>query len=1050
MNFLKSLFNKRRTLKSQIAISVTLLFILFSAITGYVGKGYFEDKIKESIFSAQTTLVSSLANNIDDKLNLIQQSLIAEAARIETEHIADSNQAQKYLDSRQALKSLFNNALFLFSKDGKIIAESPYIEGRRGKDISFRDYFRITMSTGQPHISAPYTSTHNPDHPAIILTAPIRDKNGAIVALLAGSFDLLGNNILAEVSATKLGKTGYIYLSTTDRTLIMHPDHSRIMKQDAKPGMNHLYDKAIAGFNGSGETVNSKGLHVLSSFKHLKSTGWILAANYPVAEAYAPLVEARNLYALVLMAGTVFMVLFVWMMMHRYMAPLHTMALYVSALPEHISNRTQLKIESGNEIEVLAGAFNTMLDEIAEHQKTLEESEINFRAIAENANDGFMVLSNRGRFVYANRQAAQITNYSVDELTSMKVSDLVPFEEMDALRRKYQHTTNYSAYETAITSKDGHTIPVEVSTARTVWKGKTAELIIFRDISDRRIAELALRASEERYRVLVEYQSDLVVKTDPDGNLLFVSPSLCEYIGKQEAELLGTSITDLVHIEDRQAVQEARKEMNNPPYECNYEHRIVVENNINWFAWSENAVLSGDRIEAIIAVGRNVTHKKAAEEEIRKLAYYDVLTSLPNRALLYERLNQAIAQAARDKRHVGLLFLDLDNFKNINDSMGHSIGDNLLCDIARRLENVIRKTDTLARLGGDEFVIALTAVNKAEDVSLIANNVLAALSAPLDLQGIELYTSASIGISIFPEDGNDIDTLLKHADLAMYKAKDHGRNNFKFFSHDMNEKVTERLLLENNLRKACERGELFLVYQPQVNIQTGQLVGVESLVRWQHPLLGLVPPDRFIPLAEETGLINPIGQWILRSACQQAMTWHTAGLPPIRVAVNISARQFAQHDFLESVQTIVSEVGLPTDWLELELTESAIMTDVERTAQTLHELKDSGISISIDDFGTGYSSLSNLKRFPLDRLKIDRSFVTKVHENTNDGAIAEAIIRMSHSLGLNVIAEGIELNEQLTFLAERGCNEMQGYLLSKPLSVDDAGIFMSGCRAFEG
>ena len=786
MNLFENLRCRKHTLKSRIAISVTLLFILFSIIIGYVGKEYFEDKIKESIFSEQFTLVITLANNIDDKLNLIHQSLIAEAGRIEADVVANPTKAQEYLDSRQALKTLFNNALFLLSKDGKIIAESPYIEGRRGRDISFREFFRTTMTTGKPHISAPYKSTHNPDHPAIILTAPVRDKNGAIVALLAGTFDLLGTNILGEQSATKVGKTGYIYLFSTDRTMIMHPDRSRIMKQDAKPGINHLYDKAIAGFEGSGETVNSRGLRALSSFKRLNSTGWILAANYPVAEAYAPLIEARNWYVIVLIVGTLFMILLIWMMMQRYMTSLDTITQYVGALPEHISNRTPLIIKSSDEIETLADAFNTMLDEIAQHQQILKESENNFKAIAENANDGIMVVDQRGRFLYANRGAALITDYSVDELTTMKARDLIVQEERETLRGKFRKKMKASAYETAIIDKYGHSIPIEVTTAETLWKGQRAELVIFRDVSERRYTELALRASEKRYRMLVEHQSDLVVKIDNNGDFLFVSPSLCKFIGKQEAELLGSSFINLVYDEDRILVLEARKDSCAPPYACSYEHRMDVDGEIHWLAWSEKAVLTDDGIEAIVAVGRNITRRKSVEEEILRLAYFDVLTDLPNRALLHDRLNQAIAQAARDKRHVGLLFLDLDNFKNINDSMGHGIGDMLLCNIARRLEQSVRNADTLARLGGDEFVIALTAVNQAEDISMVANNILTALSAPLNLEGIELYISASIGIAIFPEDGNDVDTLLKHADLAMYKAKDHGRNNFQFFSHDMN------------------------------------------------------------------------------------------------------------------------------------------------------------------------------------------------------------------------------------------------------------------------
>jgi diguanylate cyclase (GGDEF)-like protein len=438
----------------------------------------------------------------------------------------------------------------------------------------------------------------------------------------------------------------------------------------------------------------------------------------------------------------------------------------------------------------------------------------------------------------------------------------------------------------------------------------------------------------------------------------------------------------------------------------------------------------------------DITERRQSEQKIQQMAYYDALTNLPNRLLLLDRLNQAISQAARDTRKVGVLFLDLDHFKNVNDTLGHSIGDELLCTMARRLDRLTRKTDTIARLGGDEFIIVLSAVKHAEDISKVANNVLIEVSTPVTIDEIELYTSASIGISIFPEDGDNITSLLKHADLAMYKAKSIGRNNFQFFSHEMNEKATEKLMLENYLRKACEREELFLVYQPQVNLRTGKVVGVESLARWQHPVLGLVSPVKFIPIAEECGLIIPIGQWVFRNACQQALQWYNAGLPKIRVAVNVSSHQFAHHDFLEDVQATIFELGLPTDWLEIELTESAIMSDIKQTAKILSKLKEMGISISIDDFGTGYSSLSSLKHFPLDRLKIDKSFVNKVHIDTNDGAIAEAIIKISHTLGLNVIAEGVELDEQLTFLKERGCDEMQGYLYSMPLTAEAAGHFM--------
>jgi diguanylate cyclase (GGDEF)-like protein len=424
------------------------------------------------------------------------------------------------------------------------------------------------------------------------------------------------------------------------------------------------------------------------------------------------------------------------------------------------------------------------------------------------------------------------------------------------------------------------------------------------------------------------------------------------------------------------------------------------------------------------------------QEQLEYQANYDSLTRLPNRNLLRDRLQHALVVAQRHHNGVAVVFIDLDGFKNVNDSLGHSVGDRLLAVVADRLARCARATDTVARHGGDEFVVVLT--DTADEQSLIAwmERVRATISEPVWLDGTELYVGCSMGASLFPQDGDDAETLMKKADLAMYRAKDMGRNTFQFYQPEMNASAGARMNLERRLRRALRDNEFLLHYQPQVDISSGQIVGMEALVRWRDPEVGLVPPSSFIPVAEESGLIGPLSEWVLREACRQNKAWQDEGLPHARVSVNLSARQFQQRNIAKLVKQVLAETGLEPRYLELELTESTIMRNAEEAVTMLNELHALGIGLAIDDFGTGYSSLSYLKRFPVDRLKIDRSFVSDIGISNDDETITSAIIALAHSLKMQVIAEGVETSAQLDFLKERACDEMQGYYFAKPLPRD--------------
>jgi diguanylate cyclase (GGDEF)-like protein len=465
-----------------------------------------------------------------------------------------------------------------------------------------------------------------------------------------------------------------------------------------------------------------------------------------------------------------------------------------------------------------------------------------------------------------------------------------------------------------------------------------------------------------------------------------------------------------------------------------------VDEESRYYEWR----IVGSGKDEVLAIVRDITERKRTEERVFHLAYYDSLTGLLNRNSFKEHLVQALAQAQRHDRYVATLFLDLDRFKRINDTFGYKVGDLLLQGVAERIGESVRKSDkparhvdSVSRLGGDEFTILLAEISHVQDLAKVAKRILETVSRPFIIAGHEIFMTGSIGITVYPMDGEDPDTLLKNADAAMYSAKEQGRNNYQFYSETMNASSFKRLSLENALRKALDRQEFLLHYQPLVDINSGKIVGMEALLRWNHPELGTVSPGDFIPLAEETSLIVPIGEWVLNTACIYNKTLQEMGLPPRSMAVNISSLQFRSQTLVETITRALKVSGLDACWLEIELTESAIMKNMEKSSGILRELKQMGVRVAIDDFGTGYSSLAYLKRFPLDIIKIDRSFIRDIPGDWDNEAIATAIIAMAHSLNLEVIAEGVETEEQLSFLRDHGCGAAQGYLFSPALPGEE-------------
>lgn len=575
-----------------------------------------------------------------------------------------------------------------------------------------------------------------------------------------------------------------------------------------------------------------------------------------------------------------------------------------------------------------------------------------------------------------------------------------------------------------------------------------------RGIIQRKKVEEALFVEKERARVTLESIGDGVLSTDVSSNITYLNAEAERMTGWSRDEARGRPIADVFHLVDSETRQPARN-----PVEMVIEHKknmalqansVLVRRDGYESPIEDSAAPILDRngqVTGAVVTFRDISEVQAMAQKMAHLAQHDYLTGLPNRLLLNDRLTQAVAYAMRHQTQLAVLYLDLDNFKHINDSLGHAVGDKLLESVAQRLVAQVRQSDTVSRQGGDEFVVLVLEDSRAEHATVTAEKILRALAAPHQIAGHELHISTSIGISLFPADGTDAETIIKNADNAMYHAKKKGRNNYQFFNSAMNARAVERQSTEADLRRAIDRHELVLHYQPKIDLASGRVTGAEALVRWMHPQRGVILPDAFILVAEDAGLIIPIGKEVLHQACVQGKAWLDEGVAPISVAINVSAMEFRDKHFLENVRQALRDTGMDPSSLQVELTETVLMRNVDSSSSILQELKHMGVQLAVDDFGTGYSSLSYLSQFPIDVLKIDQSFVQAISTNSGNGIIVSAVIGMGTSLRQRVIAEGVETQEQLLFLNAHHCNEGQGHFFSAPMPADEFGRFFRAANA---
>ncbi|MBT9528446.1 MAG: EAL domain-containing protein [Rhizobacter sp.] len=685
-------------------------------------------------------------------------------------------------------------------------------------------------------------------------------------------------------------------------------------------------------------------------------------------------------------------------------------------------------------------------------EEALRSSEEKFRNILDSLDDAYYEVDLRGKPVYHNPAFSHMLGYDYDyrvgEDNRNRQTPEMAAVVFKAFNEVYRTGVSKSGQLWQYLHKDGSVINVEGSVL--LVKDPHGKPIgfrgILRNITERLRIDAALRESEGRFRAMTNLSSDWYWEQDSEHRFTRLdSRSASEHT--QPNPLLGRRIWEsTLHVQDVGGWDSFRETLaQRRSFRDVIMQRIAPGRRAYYISMSgepmfdQSGAFAGYR-----GISREITEQKVAEEHIHHMARHDSLTGLPNRMMFSSLLNVAIPTAARYKRNFAVMFIDLDRFKFINDTLGHEAGDTLLKEITARFRQTLRASDVIARLGGDEFVVLVQEVNDREHASAVARKMLSAAIKPMVLVGQECRVTASIGIAMYPSDGEDEQTLMKNADSAMYFAKEEGKNNFQFYSSEISTQSLERLTLEANLRRAMERDEFTLNYQAKLDLKTGGITGVEALLRWNNAELGSVSPAKFIPVAEDTGLIVHIGRWVLKTACEQNVAWQREGLPPINMAVNLSVRQFADEGLLDDIASILAETGMTPGLLELEITEGMLIHNIERAIKLLTAIKQLGVRLAIDDFGTGYSSLGQLKNFPIDTLKVDRSFIRDLATDSEDKAITSAIIAMGKTLSLTVVAEGVETIEQQTFLRDQACDEMQGYYFSKPIAAAEFATLLRG------
>lgn len=1035
------------SLRTRITLSTMVIVVLTLWLTTLLSGHVLRSEMEAAISTQQFSAVALAAKKVDQLLSE-RIAAIEELAAHLSHSKAPLDQQQLFLEDLMVLPKMFNWGIMILDSQGIAQASLPSHLNRASMNYYHMPSIQGALKHGQTTVSDPMIDSLT-QQPMVFVIAPIRDKTEQIHGLAIGVINLANPNILDTVNAAKYGLTGdFFIIAPNSRRYVASSDKRRIMLQGPPIGVNPLYDRHLEGYEGSGQAVSSRGVMELASAKLIPSVGWMMASVLPADEAFAPIDHMQHSLLVGALMLTMFASVVSWWWLRRQFGPVSEASDLLNRMGDGSLPRQSLPVHHNDEIGQLSNAFNTLLERIIEEEERAAEyaaNELLSKIVSHVPGVVFqyqLFPDGHGSFSYASPAFNEIFGVSpemVRESTEI-IRSMVHPDDKDRYFASL-HASAVSLTQWRLEYRIYHPgggikwLLVEAMPERNneniTWYGFIA------DITEAKETEESLRIAATTFQT---HEGILII--DANRVIIRVNPAFSEMTGYTSKELIGHTPEVLESAQHGESMFKKIDLAVQTDGLWQGETIYQRKNGDSFPAWMTVTAVKdkNDEITHFVSMVQDVTARKEAEEKIRSLAFYDPLTNLPNRRLLLDRLQQAIAVTNRNGRYGALLCLDIDNFKMLNDSRGHHIGDRLLIEVAARLQSCVREGDSAARLGGDEFVLLIQDMSEAdaaEKAEVITRKVLLKLSQPYQLDGKQYKSTSSFGVALFSGSKVGVDELLMRADLAMYQAKSAGRNTLRFFDPSMQAKIEHRSMMEGELHRAYEEQEFILHYQPQIDHES-HCIGVEALIRWQHPDRGFMPPDEFIPLAEECDLIQPIGQWVIEEACERLAEWANNKLTAdLTIAVNISAKQFRQESFIEQVSKSIRHFDIDPKRLKLELTESLLLVDIDDAIAKMLALRGLGLSFSLDDFGTGYSSLSYLKRLPLDQIKIDRSFVDEIMTDPNDSAICRAIIALGKSLDLQVIAEGVESEIHWEWLCEEGCDAVQGYFFSRPVSEPD-------------
>lgn len=1027
------------SVKTRVTIVTLAIFITgIWSLSFYASQMLRQDMqrlLGEQQFSNVSLIATSLNEELDARLGALEQI----ATDISPNMQGNPAALQRYLEQRQVFYSLFNDGIYITQLDGTAIASLPLSAKRIGVNYLDRDFITAALKDEKAIISRPVMEGMQ-RAPTVVMATPIRNAQGKVIGALAGVINLESPNFLDKITKGSYGKAGFYLLAAPQHKLfITSSDKNRIMRAFPLAGINPMHDKFAQGYEGYGLLQNFRGEEELAAARKIPIAGWFVAVGLPTTEAFAPIrVMQRNILLatalLTLLAGGL-----TWWMLRRQLAPMLTAVERLTALSATDLPLQPLPIQKPDEIGQLIGGVNHLIETLARREYALKESEERLRLALDAANIGDWEQDLVTQTSSRSRKHGEIFG---------QTEPLPPWSPQAFQAHIHPDDRAWverTMEESMAAGQDWHgefRIVRDDHAVRWVW----AKSHVFKDhqnqpskihgmVSD--ITEQKAQQTQIKLAAQVFAQGrEGITISDAQGDIVLVNKAFSILSGYSEAELLGKNMRILSSGRHSQEFYSAMWEAIYTKDHWAGEIWDIRQDGTEFPVWLTISSLRDPQGQITNYLGNfsDLSDAKAAENRIQWLSHFDHLTGLPNRALLQDRTEHAIAMAQRASEPLTMMLVSIDHFKSVTDALGHQVGDKLLMEMAKRLTEAVRAQDTVARTSGKEFVLVLPCT-PAEGAAHLATELLLMLAKPYQLDAHELTITASIGIASYPENGSNFNALLKAVEIARHHAKVDGRNTFQFYKDDMYREVLARDQMTKALRHAAALDQLQLLYQPLVDLQTGQISGVEALLRWHHPELGDVSPVQFIPLAEESGLIYGLGEWVLRSACRDIRAWADKGIQVPHVAVNVSPLQFHDPALVDLVKNTLAEWQIDPMQLYLEVTEGALMDDVPRSEAMLMELKKLGVKLSLDDFGTGYSSLSYLKRLPFDKVKIDQSFVHDITTSQSDNVIVKVIVSMAHGLGLKVIAEGVETEAQCEIMRSSVCDEIQGYFFSRPISA---------------